>query len=47
MPLVKNPEVDQIVVFHQRLGIGTGFLESTPEGIAKVKLKILHTHVLL
>ena len=47
MPLVKNPEVDQIVVFHQRLGIGERFLERTLEGIAKVILKIIHAHVLL
>lgn len=47
MTLAKNPEVGQIVVFHQRLGIGKGFLESTPKGIANVKLKIIHTHVLL
>ena len=31
MTLAKNPEVGQIVVFHRRLGIGKGFLESTPE----------------
>ena len=47
MPLVKNPDFGQIVVFHQRLGIGERFLERTPEGIAKVILKIIHAHVLL